>query len=323
MTGPKPAFLIIGSTGNTGVGVVNTLSSLLQQGDHHAAFKDYRIIALTRNVSSSRAQEFTKFPNVEVVEKDWVYIDVKWLQDNNIKRIFIASHFGPTQFTDESLILNYAREAGVEYVVRISTTNAYIGPTTSVYHGRNHWAVEMLLSQPEFDAIKWTSLRPNGFIGNFVYPTQAWLAEYRKTGKQTPFRTNLDEKAPFAAVDPYEVGIIAAQLLTQEDVSKHASKKYVIAGPENLNGKQIVELLEKHAGIKLDDVEYRDTKWAEMLKAMGTPEYLIPSIATAPTFSWDGSSSKEADPTNPEILALYTPKNGALEAIDKALQAVQ
>lgn len=315
----SPSFLIIGATGNTGTGVVNTLSNLLE---HSKTSTGYRILAVTRDSKSAKAEEFSKLPHVEIIEKNWVYLDVNWFKEHNVKRLFIASHFGPTHFTDESLILNYAREAGVEYVVRISTTNAYIGPATSVYHGRSHWAVETMLSQPEFNRLKWTSLRPNGFIGNFVYPAQAWLSEYRKTGRQTPFKINIDGEQPFAAVDPYEVGIIAGDLLLQEDVSKHSSKKYIIAGPENINGQQIVDLLEKHAGTKLDQVEFRDTSWAEGLKAIGVPGYLIPSISTAPTFGWDGSCSKEANPTSPEVLELYTPKNGAISAIDQILQKI-
>jgi hypothetical protein len=39
----------------------------------------------------------------------------------------MASHNGVTQFVDESLFLNYALEAEVEYAVRISTTTFAVG----------------------------------------------------------------------------------------------------------------------------------------------------------------------------------------------------
>jgi uncharacterized protein YbjT (DUF2867 family) len=67
-----PAFLIVGATGNTGGGVVKTLASLLPQNDHFSA---YRIIALTRDANGSTAKELAEIDNVEVVEKDWTYID--------------------------------------------------------------------------------------------------------------------------------------------------------------------------------------------------------------------------------------------------------
>lgn len=194
-----PSFLIIGATGNTGVGVVHTLSSLLEI---RAFFSSYNIIALTRNASGKAAQELAKLHRVQVIEKNWIYISAEWLREHQIQRLFIASHIGPSHFTDESLILTYAKEAEVEYVVRISTTASYISPDTSVFHGRNHWAVETMLSQPEFNSMKWSSLRPNGLTSLIVGILQGWLKISRETSKQSPLGIVFDGDAPVAMADP-------------------------------------------------------------------------------------------------------------------------
>lgn len=314
-----PAFLIVGSTGNTGTGVVNALSTLLEKSK---VYSDYKIIALTRTASSPVAQKLSQLPHVQVIEKNWLSLDAAWLREHDIRRMFMASHSGPTQFTDESLVLNQAREAGVEYVVRVSTTASYITPDTSIFVGRIHWALEAMLSQPEFDSLKWTSLRPNGFTGMFLQGLQVWLKNYRETGRKDPLGITMDRDHPTALIDPYEVGVIAAHLLASEDITPHASKKYTVVGPQDVAGKDLLKILEKHADTTIDQVNYRDLSYLEFLKQSGYPEYLIPSLATATSFGYEGACSLKGSPTSPEVLALYAPKNGGLDAIDAALAAM-
>jgi uncharacterized protein YbjT (DUF2867 family) len=311
-----PSILVVGATGNTGRGVVQTLASLLGASK---LFSKHRIIGLTRNTKGAAAQELARIPHVEMMQKNWTMINADWLREHQVQRLFIACPVSATQFTDESLFLNYALEAGVEYVVRISTTTSNVGPATAVFYGRNHWAVEVMLSQPEFSAMKWTSLQPNVFTSFFTPIVQGWLKKYRETGQKDPFKLTIDGDNGVAMIDPTEVGIIAAHLLALEDTSPHTSRKYVLVGPSNASGKQIVKLLEKHAGTTVDDVVFRDVSFIEHAKAAGTPENILASLTLAPRSGYDGGCSIEATPTSPEIMQLYAPKNGALDAIDAAL----
>lgn len=317
----SPNFLIIGATGNTGVGVTHELSKLVKESN---AYGSYGIIALTRNASGTSAQELAKLPNVQMIEKNWVELTTEWFKEHDIKRLFIASHNDPTQFTDESLVLNYAREAGIEYVVRISTTASNVTPDTTVYYGRAHWAVETMLDQPEFSSIKWTSLRPNIFT-NFLTPiVQNWLEKYRKTGEKDPLGIIVEADVPVAVVDPIEVGIIAARLLVSEDyATTHAGKRYTIVGPEDLTGRKMVKILEKHARTTVDNVTYRDLSWLDSNMGMfGFPRYLLHSLASVPPNGINGNCSLKGSPTSPEVLKVYKPQNGALQAIDAALASV-
>lgn len=314
-----PSFLIVGSTGNTGGGVVKTLASLLPR---HDRFANYRIIALTRNANGSTAQELARIDNVEVIEKDWTYIDAAWLQQHQVERLFIASHNGVTHFTDETLLLTRALEAGIKYLVRISTTKGNVSPTTQVFYGRNHWAIENLLSQPEFDDMKWTSLQPNGFTSLPIYGAVEWTKKFKETGKKERLDTMFDEKAGVALVDPEEVGIIAAHLLAETDVVPHAGQKYIIVGPSNISGKDVVKAIEKYAGTTVDDVVYRDTAWVKNIADPIYPDYLLSSLALAPRSGYEGGCSTEQSPTSPEVLKLYQPRKSAADALESALSSL-
>jgi uncharacterized protein YbjT (DUF2867 family) len=310
-----PSFLIVGATGNTGGGVVRTLAALLPQ---HKLFSAHRIIALTRNANGSTAKELAKLSNVEVIEKDWTYISSYWLHEHDVERVFIASHNGVSHFTDESLFLSYALEAGVKYVVRISTTKGNVGPVSPVFYGRNHWAIENLLSQSEFGAMKWTSLQPNVFTSVPLPGILHWVKTYKETGRKGKLALMQDGDSGLAAVDSEEVGIIAAHLLAEDDITPHDQQKYVIVGPSNITGKDIVEIVEKHIGTTVDDVEYRDTSWIEYARS-SFPGNVLPSLALAPRSGYEGGSSIEQSPTSPEVLKLYTPKKSAAQAVEAAL----
>ena len=315
-----PSILIVGATGNTGASLVRVLPGLIAQVP---TLKDHEIIALTRDAQGSVAQQLSKLPGVNVIEKNWTYIDSEWLQSHNVERLYIASHNLATHFTDESLFFTAVLGAGVTYAVRLSTTHSNVGPASSVFYGRNHWAIENLLEQPEFDSLQWTSLQPNVFTKFLESPAIAWLQEHRSSGTQNPLKLLCDEKLGVAAIDSDEVGIIAAHLLASADPSRYSRQKYILAGPSDLNGRQVVDLVEKYAETKVNDVVFRDVSWTSGLEAMGYPKYLIPSLSTAPRSSYDGRASLEQSPTSPDILKLYAPRNSAVDSLEATLRSIQ
>ena len=143
----SPSILIVGATGNTGRAVTKALPKLLHS---NSGLSGHRIIALTRSSISLVAQELAKIPGVEVFEQNWVEITDDWLREHQVVRAFIASHNEPNQFAEESTFHLNALNAGVEYVVRISTTAANVRPDCPAYYTRQHWAIETLLDSPEF-----------------------------------------------------------------------------------------------------------------------------------------------------------------------------
>lgn len=312
-----PTILIAGATGNTGRGVVETLSELLETTT--TTFSGHRILALTRSSSGATAQKLAELPNVEVAEKNWAEITPDWLRHNNVVRAFIASHMHPNHFAEESTFHLAALTAGVQYVVRISTTAANVRPDCPAYYPRTHWALETLLSSPEFQGLRWTSLQPNVFTPMYLSPAAELVKNFRQTGRQDTLRLMASEDAPVGIIDPYEVGLLAAYLLTQDDVTPYDQAKYILNGPEDITGRQIVTMVEQYIGTKVEDVRFQDLSFIDH-QAAQTQESksVILSIKRALDTAWEGKCT--ASTTSKEVFQFAAPKNTPAEVFKTMLE---
>jgi uncharacterized protein YbjT (DUF2867 family) len=313
-----PSILIIGATGNTGRAVAQTLPKLIQSS---STLSGHRIIALSRSTASPVAQELAKLSGVEVIEQNWVEITADWLRGHNVVRAFIASHNEPTQFAEESTFHLNALNAGIKYVVRISTTAANVRPDCPAYYPRQHWAIETLLGSPEFNHLQWTSLQPNVFTPLIMSPAAEFIKKYRQTGEQDTLRLMLSEDAPVGIIDPDEIGVIAAHLLAQDDTSAHNKAKYVLNGPKDINGKQIVDMVERQIGAPVKDVSYEDVSFIDTLyeyQYAAQSKNVIYSIKRAPETGWEGKCSTAT--TSKEILELAAPKRTPADILKTLLE---
>ncbi|KAF7891507.1 uncharacterized protein EAF02_001832 [Botrytis sinoallii] len=314
----SPTILIIGATGNTGLPLTNYLSAHLPPTQ--------RILALSRSSSSPTALHLASLPSVQVLEYSYPEITTSWLIEHEVQRVFISTHTEPTHFSEESQFLLAARAAGVKYVVRMSTTAANVHAVTLPYYARNHWAIETLLSTPEFSAsgdLKWTSLQPNGFTNVYLYTAAAFIREYRATGS-VPETLPLfaDEDAKVGIINPADIGVFAAKLLLASDaeVEKHNGKKYVLNGPEDITGRGIVDLVEKYLdGKKVKEVKYRDTTMMDGMFAQSPySTNLMASFKHAPEANWNGKCSVAT--TSKEVLEFAAPKGTPEEALKAMLE---
>ncbi|GFF57496.1 hypothetical protein IFM51744_09233 [Aspergillus udagawae] len=315
-----PTILIVGATGNTGRSVTETLPTLLKTSN---TLSDHRIIGLTRSLNSPAAQQLARLPGVEVVEQNWVEITADWLREHEVVRAFIASHNEPNQFAEESAFHLAALKAGVKYVVRISTTAANVRPDCDAYYPRTHWAIEALLSSPEFKGLQWTSLQPNVFSPLYLSTAAEFIKQYRKTGKQETLRLMASKDAPVGIIDPDEVGVLAAHLLSQDDHAVHNKAKYVLNGPEDITGSQIVDMIEQQIGAKVKDVSYKDMSFIDTIyehkfAATQQSKNIILSIKHAPETAWEGKCM--ASTTSKEVLELAAPKRTPADVLRALLE---
>ncbi|KAK0639815.1 hypothetical protein B0T16DRAFT_497807 [Cercophora newfieldiana] len=304
-----PTILIAGATGNTGRGVVATLSHL--HTTSHPLISTHRIIALTRSATSPTAQHLASLPGIEIIEKNWVDITPSWFLAQNVTRAFIASHSQPNQFAEESTFLVAALRAGVEYVVRISTMAPNVRADCPAFYPRSHWAIEALLSSPEFERMAWTSLQANLFSGFYLASAAAFIKEFRATGTQPgKLRLMASREAGVGAVDANEVGVFAAHLLGEADPAVHNGAKYVVNGPEDITGEQIVRLVEGRIGAKVEEenVVYKDLSFVDQLVAAAPHESasVISSMVYGAEAAWEGKCS--ASTTSKEVLELAPPR---------------
>ncbi|KAK5704840.1 hypothetical protein LTR97_001949 [Elasticomyces elasticus] len=312
----SPTILVVGATGNTGRSVVKTLPDLLK----NTKLSSHKILALTRSVESPAAKALSQLPGVELAQHNWVEIDEAWLRERDVVRIFIASHNEPNQFAEESQFYVNALRAGVKYVVRISTTAANVHPDCHAYYPRTHWAIEAMLSQPEFSNMHWSSLQPNVFTSMFAAPAAALIKEFRKTGKQSgPLSLILNADTPTGIIDPYDVGVFAAHLLAREDVSS-SQNRYVLNGPEDITGEQIKAQVEQYIGVAVENVRYQDLSFLDYLvkQQPQQSDNIIRSIKYAPITAWEGKA--KAATTSKEVAKIYAPKRTFAEVLEEMLR---
>lgn len=304
-----PSILVAGATGNTGQGVVRTLSNLLSTGN---ALPNHQIIALTRSLQSPAAQKLAKLPGVQVLEQNWVEITPDWLKSHSVVRAFIASHLNTTQFAEESTFHVAALQAGVKYVVRTSTNAPNVRPDCPAYYPRSHWAIETMLATPEFSALQWTSLQANMFSPFCLFSAAEFIRKYRETGVQGTLKLAISADAPVAMVDPEEIGVFAAHLLTLPDPSAHNKARYVVNGPVDTNGKEIVGWVEAYIGAKVENVSYEDmsdlnsSPLVQGLMKNNSPN-VINSIQASPFPMWAGECSIST--TSKAVLELAPPQH--------------
>jgi uncharacterized protein YbjT (DUF2867 family) len=310
-----PTILVIGATGNTGKSVVSTLPALLESSK-----TKYRILGLTRSITSPAAEALAKLPKVEILEKDWTTIDAEWLQTEGVECVYIAPHNLPNQFEDESGLYVALLNAGVKYVVKLSTSVGYLSPNNPVAYGRAHWAIENLLSQPEFEKLQWTSLQPNIFTNMSLAPVVNWIQEYQKTGIQQPLGLTFAADIGAAFIDPEDIGELAAHLLALEDPSPHNNARYVLNGPNDITGNQVVGLVEDVIGIKVKKVNFSDSSLLYYLVQVGViPEKRLPSLLASLKSVWEGSNSIAVTPTSREVLKLAAPKRTVADTLKAML----
>lgn len=310
-------ILVAGATGNIGRGVVATLSKLLSTSSPLPA-PQYRVIALTRSRDSPAAQHLAELPGVEVIEQNWVDITAGWLRNHGVTRAFIASHNNPNQFAEESTFHLAALVADLEYVVRISTTAANVRPDCAAYYPRTHWAIEALLSSPAFQRLQWTSLQPNIFTTMYLANAAEFVKHCHKTGKQGTLSIMASRDAPVGVIDPEDIGVLAASLLLVQEPAIHNQARYVLNGPEDVTGLQIVEMVEQCIGTKVEDVRYKDMSFVHDMAATSTEsKSLILSIEHAPETAWQGHCT--ASTTSQEISDLFKPKYTPADVLKRLL----
>lgn len=315
-----PTILIAGATGNTGRSLIETLPGLLQKSN---TLFNHRVIGLTRSLDSPVAKQLAKIPGVEMIEKNWVDITADWLREYHVVRAFIASHNNPNQFAEESVFHLNALQAQVEYVVRISTTAANVRPDCKAYYPRSHWAIEALLSSPEFEAIKWTSLQSNLFFQFVLAPAVKYIQDYRKSGVQGKLSLILSKDAPVGLIDPNDVGIFAAHLLAQDNPAVHDKAKYVLNGPEDITGAQIIEMVEQYTGTKVKDVGYEEmlpftqAYYEHTFARTGESKNVIMTMRHAPETAWDGKCT--ASTTSKEVFEIAAPNRTLADVLKTML----
>jgi uncharacterized protein YbjT (DUF2867 family) len=208
-------ILITGATGNIGGATLEALRRLQQP-----------VRALSR---SERAWP----EGVEGVTGDLDDGESLARLADGVEAVFLLSGYAGTERLLEAL-----RAAGATRAVLLSSSSAPTGDETNAV-ARYHIEAERTVRD---SGLEWTMLQPNSFMSNALQ----WAPQLASGDVvRGPFGS-----VPVAAVDPADVGAVAALALTAPG---HAGQAYRLSGPESLLPEQQVAILGRVLG--------RDLRW--------------------------------------------------------------
>ncbi len=235
-------ILIIGATGNTGRVAV---AKLLEQG--------LPVRVLTRD--PERARTLPGFSGAELVTGDATHPEALGPAFAGVEQVyFIPPSTNDFHIAGEGVIAA-ARQAGVRYLVKISTMCAAASaPSNALSY---HFHGEQRLRE---SGIPFTILRPNSFMQNFFH--------YAPSIKYAGALYHCLGDAKMALVDTQDVAEVAAALL-QIKGAGHEGKSYDLTGPEALTYAEAVEKIAAATGRPVQCVDVPPPAYEQMLLGLG------------------------------------------------------
>ncbi|MFJ6673469.1 NmrA family NAD(P)-binding protein [Actinosynnema sp. NPDC091369] len=155
-------MLVFGATGSTGGAVVDRLLD-----DHRDGA--LRLIAAVRRPEAAAAFEErgieVRHVDLDSAERHGLGPVVEALE--GVRRVFLASGYDVRMVSRGKAVVDAARRAGVEHVVRLG---AHAEPDSTVVHFGWHQVVEAYL---ERSGVGYTHLRPTSFMQNLLLPAMS------------------------------------------------------------------------------------------------------------------------------------------------------
>jgi NAD(P)H dehydrogenase (quinone) len=266
---------VVGATGNTGRAAVKELRALGESP-----------VCIVRNAEKAR-EVLGPEANFLVAEVHDRAALEKALQ--GVKRVFVVTGHNPQSGEQQINILEAAKAAGAEYVVKVSGGKAMATADSDTPVGRGHHAVENAMQQ---SGLKWVILRPGLFMQN----TLGQAALIKNEGKMAlPFPADL----PLAFIDTRDAGAVGAHVV--RDAQKFAGQTIEYTGRQSTYAdfaKDFSAVLGKH--ITYIAAPYDAAEKA--MKARGLPDWLINHQLVIAKLAAKGDFSTEHTKPIKEIL---------------------
>jgi uncharacterized protein YbjT (DUF2867 family) len=261
---------VIGATGNTGRAAVRELKTLGESP-----------LCVVRNADKAR----------EVLGAD-AKIAIAELSDRpalqkvlaGIKNVFIVTGHNPQSDEQQINILEAAKAAGVEVVVKGSGGRAVVTPDSESIVGRGHLKVEEAMKS---SGLKWTILRPGLFMQNTLL--QAPLIK-----NESKMVLAFPKDVPIAFIDTRDSGAFGARVV--RDPARHAGKTYEYTGVRSSFG-EFANSFSEVLGRPITYVQLSLEQAEQGMKSRGMPDWLVShQIAIARIAAAGGFSSENVQP---------------------------
>jgi uncharacterized protein YbjT (DUF2867 family) len=219
-------ILVIGATGTTGKELAKILA------------KSGRKTRATVRPTSNKGE--LQVLGVELIQADLNDVGSLVKAMGGIQKVYFATPLVPNMVELSSSIIRAAKNAGVEYLVKLSGGGAEIDLDTMA---KWHRAVEKEIEQ---SGIAHTFLRSNSFMQNLSNFNSHTIRDHGAF-----YAPHGDGKTAY--VDARDIARVAYRVLTDE---VHQNKAYYLSGPEALSGAEIANILSSATGklIKYVDV---------------------------------------------------------------------
>ena len=197
-----------------------------------------------------------------------------------INSVFVVTGHNPQAGEQQINILEAAKAAGADYIVKVSGGRAIVGPSAETVVGRGHFAVEEALKK---SGLRWTILRPGLFMQN----TLAQAALIKNDSKIVlPFAKNL----PLAFIDVRDTGALGARVI--RDPSKHAGKTYEFTGALT-NFEEFAKVFSQVLGKTVTYIAATLEQAEQGMRARNMPYWLITHLLAISRIAANGAFSTE------------------------------
>ncbi|NND48752.1 MAG: NmrA family NAD(P)-binding protein, partial [Rhizobiales bacterium] len=177
-------------------------------------------------------------------------------------------------------ILEAAKAAGAEFIVKLSGGTAVVGPDSESIVGRGHHEVEEAMRS---SGLGWVILRPGLFMQN----TFMQAALIKNDGKMIlPFAADL----PIAFIDVRDTGALGARILCDPDA--HVGQDYSFTGTQS-NFTEFAAVFSQVMGKPIAYIAASLEQAEQALKGRGLPDWLVAHQLAIARIAANGGFSDE------------------------------
>ena len=196
------------------------------------------------------------------------------------KRVFIVTGHNPKSDVQQINVIEAAKAAGAEYIVKVSGGRDVIGPNVESVNGQAHYKIEEHLKK---SGLQWCILSPGLFMQNIM----GQAASIKNDGKIVqPWPKDL----PVALIDVRDTGALGARVL--RDPGKHAGKMYVFSGVSTTFG-EFANVIGEVLGKPITYVEVTLEQAEAAMKSRNMPDWLVAHLVSIARAGGKGAFSKE------------------------------
>lgn len=264
----KTEILITGATGTTG-----------QYAIEHLLAKGKRVRAMVRTVD--HRSDALEALGVEVVKGDFMDIDSLEAAMKGIKRAYFLYPFIDYLPKAAAYFAKAAKNMKLEMVVAMSQMGASENSPSPAT--QNHSIAERIMDWANIGAVH---IRPALFGWNYLGFAAPTVADHQK------FYYPL-ANAKYSIVHPKDVGEVVAEILANEDTSKHIGNRYEITGPTLYSGQKVAKDISETIDKQVDFVPISVDAWIENIKSHPTiNEFLAKHLKEFSSEVGDGRFSR-------------------------------